>query len=73
MDKVTLREIGKRCRLYRLSLGYKQSDVAKETDYSVENISLFERGRNDNLMILMWYIRKGMSLVDLQGGGVNGV
>lgn len=68
MARVTLKVIGERCRQYRKALGYRQADVAAETSYSVENISLFERGRNDNMMILLWYLDKGMPFYDLLKG-----
>ena len=37
----------------------KQSQVAKELGYSLENISAFENGRNNNAEILLYYIKKG--------------
>lgn len=57
---INLREMGQRCKQYRVDNGYYQIDVAKDTGYSVENISSFETGRNDNARILMWYFAHGM-------------
>lgn len=57
---ISLREIGQRCKKYRVERGFYQMDVAKETGYSVENISAFETGRNDNARILLWYLSHGM-------------
>ena len=37
----------------------KQSEVAKELGYSLENISAFENGRNNNAEILLYYIKRG--------------
>lgn len=37
----------------------KQSQVARELGYSLENISAFENGRNNNAEILLYYIKKG--------------
>lgn len=68
MDRVTLKKMGERCRSFRKSIGYRQADVAKETAYSVENVSSFERGRNDNLMIFLWYVDHGMPLDDVLKG-----
>ena len=59
---MTLKELGRRCKKYRIERGYYQIDVAKGTGYSIENISSFERGRNDNARILLWYFDKGMKL-----------
>lgn len=59
---VRLEIIGTTCKNFRRGLGYNQKQVASDTGYSVENISLFERGKNDNLKILLWYIKKGLPL-----------
>ena len=57
---ISLREMGRRCKQFRIHRGYCQSDVAADTGYSVENISSFETGRNDNSIILLWYFEHGM-------------
>ena len=57
---ISLREMGQRCKQYRVNKGYHQTDVANGTGYSVENISSFETGRNDNARILLWYFAQGM-------------
>lgn len=57
---ISLREMGQRCKQFRVEQGYYQTDVAKDTGYSVENISSFETGRNDNARILLWYFAHGM-------------
>ena len=49
----------KALKKFRQSLGYKQIDVANELGYSLENISKFENGKNNNLKIYLWYIEKG--------------
>ena len=43
-------------------------DVAKETGFTVSNISAFETGRNDSSLILLWYLLHGLSLEKLTGG-----
>ena len=68
---LTLRELGRRCKQFRINRGYYQIDVAIDTGYSVENISSFETGRNDNARILLWYFEKGMKPEYLFNGGVN--
>lgn len=55
-----LKELGRRCKQYRIEHGYFQVDVAADTGYSSENISAFETGRNDNATILLWYFAHGM-------------
>ena len=37
-----------------------QEDLARELDYSQENISAFENGRNANSIIFIWYIKNGL-------------
>lgn len=56
-----LKRCGKLCAEYRReTLGKTQKDVAQDLGYSVENIASFEQGRNDNLLILLWYIKHGL-------------
>lgn len=61
-----LRHIGQRCKEYRQEQGFLQSDVAKDTGYSKENVSAFETGRNDNSRILLWYFEHGMNITHLK-------
>lgn len=68
---LTLLEVGKRCKKFRIERGYYQMDVAAETGYSVENISAFETGRNDNARILLWYFAHGMEYDYLVERGLN--
>ena len=68
---LSLREIGRRCKQYRVEHGYYQADVAEETGYSIENISSFETGRNDNARILLWYFAHGMKYKNLIERGAN--
>lgn len=70
---LSLLEMGRRCKQFRVDRGYYQTDVAAETGYSVENISSFETGRNDNARILLWYFEHGMKYEHLfERGGKNG-
>jgi transcriptional regulator with XRE-family HTH domain len=68
---ISLREMGQRCKQYRVNKGYYQTDVANDTGYSVENISSFETGRNDNARILLWYFAHGMQPEHLFKRGVE--
>ena len=68
---LSLHELGRRCKQFRVDNGYYQSDVASETGYSVENISAFETGRNDNAKILLWYFEHGMKYEHLFERGLN--
>ena len=56
---MNLVDLGNQCRKYRNDLKCTQSDVARDTGYSVDNISKFENGKTNNLKIFMWYLRKG--------------
>lgn len=60
----TLVKLGKECKEYRNSINMLQLDVAIDTDYSVESISAFERGRNNNLKIFLWYVENGYNVND---------
>ena len=62
---LSLKDVGRRCKQFRVERGYYQTDVASETGYSVENVSAFETGRNDNARILLWYFSHGMNYEDL--------
>lgn len=68
---ISLREMGQRCKQFRIDRGYYQIDVANDTGYSVENISSFETGRNDNARILLWYFEHGMKSEYLFERGLN--
>lgn len=63
---VDLKNLGLKCKEFRVSLGVLQSDVANDTGYSLENISAFETGRNDNARILLWYFMHGMTIDYIQ-------
>lgn len=52
--------VGQMCKEYREYIGMKQSDVSADTGYSEQNISSFETGRTNNMIILLWYIDKGL-------------
>jgi len=70
---ISLREMGRRCKEFRIERGYLQVNVANDTGYSVENISSFETGRNDNSRILLWYFEHGMKPDELlERGGKYG-
>lgn len=64
---MSLRDIGRKCKRFRMGLGLLQIDVAAATGYSIENISSFETGRNDNMRILLWYFEHGMTYDYLMG------
>ena len=68
---LSLKDVGRRCKKFRVDHGYYQMDVAIETGYSVENVSAFETGRNDNARILLWYFAHGMNYEYLLERGLN--
>lgn len=55
-----LESLGELCRLVRTHRGYTQQDVAEAVGTSNQNISSFERGLNNNAIILLWYVRHGL-------------
>lgn len=54
--------IGKKCANFRRSIGYSQKQVADELGYSRTNISMFENGKNYNMTILLWYLKRGLEI-----------
>ena len=70
MDKKNVMfHVGLNCQTFRRNkTNYSQLMIAKELGYSVENISSFENSRNDNYCILLWYLRKGMTMKELLEG-----
>lgn len=54
--------IGIECKKLRESLNITQKQVADELGYSVKTISAFENGRNNNINILMWYLKRGLEV-----------
>lgn len=66
MNMLTL---GHKCALYRKKiLKCTQIEVAKDTGFTVSNVSAFETGRNDSSLILLWYLSHGLTLEQLIGG-----
>lgn len=57
--------IGRKCKDFRKSQGITQLTVSRETNYSIENISKFETGHNDNMRILLWYMHMGLKYEDI--------
>ena len=59
---MNLKLIGKKCQEFRLSLGFTQDDVGYCIGYSRETVSMFENGKNDNLIIFLWYVTMGLDV-----------
>ena len=68
---VDLHLLGRICQQFRQNQGISQAKAATETAYSIENISAFECGRNDNARILLWYFAHGLTMDELRNGGVD--
>ena len=66
-----LEVLGLACAEHRRKIGKTQVSVAIDTNYSVENISRFERGYNDNLRILAWYVINGFDFFEFIMGGFD--
>lgn len=78
MANIEYKVCGSLCRKYRQEvLKATQEDVAKDLEYTQENISAFENERNSNNIIFMWYVRNGIldyySFEELCGGVCNGM
>ena len=69
---ISLKDLGLRCKQFRVSRGYRQHNVAEDSGYTIENIFAFECGRNNNAIILLWYIAHGMTIEEIKGGALNG-
>lgn len=48
--------IGNECRNKRIYAGLSLLDVAKMTGYSRSNISMFENGHSDNMVLYHFYL-----------------
>ena len=57
-----IKEIGERCKRFRIMKSYLQSQVAQEVGCSRENVAAFDNGRNDSAIIFLWYIKKGLNI-----------
>lgn len=55
-----LATLGEYCAMTRIKRGISQLAVANEIGCSSQNISSFERGNNNNALILLWYIKHGL-------------
>ena len=56
--------IGRACRDFRILHGVTQYEIAKQVRTTMQNISEFERGRNDSATIYNWYLQAGMMPID---------
>lgn len=54
--------IGQKCANFRRLIGISQQQVANELGYTRTNISMFENGKNYNMKILLWYLKRGLEL-----------
>lgn len=59
MDSLT---IGQKCANFRRLIGISQQQVADDLGYTRTNISMFENGKNYNMTILLWYLKRGLEL-----------
>ena len=54
--------IGQKCANFRRLIGISQQQVADELGYTRTNISMFENGKNYNMTILLWYLKRELEL-----------
>lgn len=60
--------IGNLCKRWRILNNIPVSAVAMDLDYSIQNINKFERGENNNMTILLWYISHGFKVEQFRKG-----
>lgn len=67
---VNLRELGRRCKVFRQAMGYTQEQIANDLNFTQPTVSHFEAGKNDSARILMWYVAHGFLLkIHVEGEG----
>lgn len=59
---VDIANLGESCRRLRKNIHKTQKEVAKDLSYSVSSVSAFERGENNNAIILAWYCLNGFDV-----------
>lgn len=57
-----LKELGSKCREFRLENDITVKEIARLCDYSVWNVYKFEQGIVDNASILLVYLYLGLQL-----------
>lgn len=68
MREYNMITIGRLCRRARRRRDLTQKQVAECTGYSVENICAFEKGRNSNSRLLIWYLlNTGLTVNEMKG------
>lgn len=58
--KDALMLVGEMCKRHRENSGVTQAQVAEDTGYSEQNISSFETGRTNNMLIFLYYVNRGV-------------
>lgn len=57
-----LKELGSKCREFRLENNITVKEIARKCNYSIWNIYKFEKGFIDNASILLTYMYLGLEL-----------
>ena len=57
-----LKELGKKCREFRIKNGITIDEIAEQSNYSLWNVYKFEQGRVNNALILLAYLNLGLHL-----------
>lgn len=66
-------KLGRICKTYRkYTLKTSQREVAGDIGVTGQNVSAFERGKNNNAKILLWYIERGLDIANVIGGCNSG-
>ena len=56
----SLKTLGLLCKQTRMIKGATQEELADIIGCTKQNISMFETGKNNNALILWWYIKNGL-------------
>ena len=63
MYRIRSELLGCICRAYRIEqLQMTQRQVAKDTGYTLSNVNKFELGRSSSVVLLLYYLSKGLPL-----------
>lgn len=70
-NKDALRIMGQTCQYLREYMGLTRAHVADKTGYTTQTIYDFERGRNNNAVLLFWYMCNFPSLMTFLKGSIT--
>lgn len=63
--KMNMEKVGNYCKSWRIEHGYTQGQIARDCHCSIQNVSIFEKGKNDSLRIFVWYCNHGLKVSEM--------